>query len=151
MSYTHPANPTPTQQALRMWMEAMEKRDVEAVIASFDDSFSIQILPTTLGQPKMDKATYSAAFRQAIQHFKSLTVTFGDVFEAGTVYTLRVAAKGESALGTPWTNEYIFILAFTSPKDGSLPKIASQLEFVDSAAFQNFYAAEQAAKGSATN
>ncbi|KAF8164245.1 hypothetical protein K438DRAFT_1858072, partial [Mycena galopus ATCC 62051] len=138
MSPSSPENASPARQTLQIWMDAMQRRDVTSLI---------QLLPTTLGRPKMNKAVYSEAFRAGVAQLKP--VQFDEVIDAGTVFTLRAASNGQSVSGTPWAFEYIFIVRLTEPKDSGAPKIVSMMEFVDSAEVQKFFVAEQAAKGAA--
>ncbi|KAJ6534279.1 hypothetical protein B0H19DRAFT_1185675 [Mycena capillaripes] len=125
---------------------------VDTCLACCDDfsEFSVQLLPTTLGRPKMNKAMYSESFRAGVAQLKPVTVQFDEVIDAGTVFTLRAASNGQSVSGTPWAFEYIFIVGLTEPKDGGAPKIVSMMEFVDSAEVQKFFVAEQAAKDAAS-
>ncbi|KAF8186136.1 hypothetical protein K438DRAFT_1936843 [Mycena galopus ATCC 62051] len=152
MSPSSPENASPARQTLQIWMDAMQRRDVDTCLACCDDSdeFSVQLLPMTLGRPKMNKAMYSEAFRTGVAQLKPVTVHFDEVIDAGTVFTLRAASNGQSVSGTPWAFEYIFIVRLTEPKDGGAPKIVSMMEFVDSAEVQKFFVAEQKAKGAAS-
>ncbi|KAJ7665034.1 hypothetical protein DFH06DRAFT_1186432 [Mycena polygramma] len=146
-TYTPPANPSPTHQAFLAWVDAVQSNDHATILACYDDSanVSVQVLPASIGLPKMDKAAYSDLFRKSLANFKYIKMTLYEIIEAGSAFTVHAASEGESVSGTPWKNEYIFIIHFTPPSDGCLPKIVSFKEFVDSAAVQKFYA-EDAAK-----
>jgi ketosteroid isomerase-like protein len=69
------------------------------------------------------------------------------VIEAGSALTVHGSTKGKSVSGTPFANEYIFIVHFAAAPltTGSLPKIKSLKEFVDSAAVMRFFAEDRAA------
>ncbi|KAJ7437433.1 hypothetical protein B0H11DRAFT_2107144 [Mycena galericulata] len=144
-SYTPPSNPSPTHQAFLAFVDAIQAKDHAAIMACYDDSAEVSILPGSLGQPKVDKPTYSESFGKGLANFKHLKLTLYEVIEAGSVFTVHAASKGESVSGTPWANEYIFILHFTAPKAGGLPKIVSLKEFVDSAAVAKFFSEDAAA------
>ncbi|KAF8070379.1 hypothetical protein FPV67DRAFT_1668238 [Lyophyllum atratum] len=53
---------------------------------------------------------------------------------------------GESATGSPYTNEYMLIIHFTPPAEGSdgLPKMSLVKEFVDSGTVLKFFTEERA-------
>ncbi|KAJ6489671.1 hypothetical protein C8R47DRAFT_1071510 [Mycena vitilis] len=144
-TYTPPANPSQTQQAFLV--DAIQTNHHATIMACYADSadVSVQVLPATMGVPKMDRAAYSDLFRKGLANFKRFKMTLYEVIEAGSAFTVHAASEGESVAGTPWRNEYMFIIHFTPPSDGNLPKIISLKEFVDSAAVQKFYA-EDAAK-----
>lgn len=79
----------------------------------------------------------------------SSQLTIYEVLEAGSAFTVHASTKGESVSGTPWANEYIFILHFGAPKADGLPKIISFKEFVDSAAVVKFFTDDAAAQAAA--
>ncbi|KAJ6489649.1 hypothetical protein C8R47DRAFT_1320203 [Mycena vitilis] len=147
-TYTRPTNPSPTHQALLAWVDAVQSNDPAAMLACYDDSaeVSIQVLPASMGLPKMNKAAYADPLRKNLANYKKyIKMTLYEVIEAGSAITVHAASEGESVSGTPWKNEYILIFHFTQPSDGNLPKIVSFKEFMDSAAVQKFFA-EDAAK-----
>jgi ketosteroid isomerase-like protein len=76
-------------------------------------------------------------------------LTIYEVLEAGSAFTVHASTKGESVSGTPWANEYIFILHFGASKADGLPKIISFKEFVDSAAVVKFFTDDAAAQAAA--
>ncbi|KAJ7769663.1 hypothetical protein DFH07DRAFT_806625 [Mycena maculata] len=144
-SWTPPSNPSPAYQTLLGFAGAMKARDHTALLASFDDSAIIEILPKSLGRPPMDKPTYAEYIKGNWGKFKSFDLTIETVIEAGSIFTVHAASKGEAVSGAAWANEYIIIFQLTTPEAGGVPKIVSQKEFVDSAAMMKFIV-EDAAK-----
>ncbi|KAJ6454281.1 hypothetical protein DFH09DRAFT_881785, partial [Mycena vulgaris] len=144
--YTSPVNPSPTYQAFLKFVDALKANDHAGIMACYTDSpdVSVQLLLASMGQPKMDRATYSDFSAKGLANFKSLKwapaqITLHEVIEAGSTFTVHASSVGESVSGTPWADEYILIIHFTEPIEGGLPKIASVKDFVDSAAVMKFF------------
>ncbi|KAJ7145774.1 hypothetical protein C8R44DRAFT_689847 [Mycena epipterygia] len=151
MTYTPPSNPSPTHQTFLAFVEAVQAKDHVALMTTFDDSAEIEVLPKSLARPKRDKAGYGEVIKMVWANFKDLEMTIYEVIEAGSAFTVHAASKGESISGTPWNNEYIFVIHFNTGTAGGLPKIVSLKEFVDSASMGKFFVADAAAKSAASS
>ncbi|KAJ7114921.1 hypothetical protein C8R44DRAFT_795056 [Mycena epipterygia] len=124
MSYTPLSNPNPTHQTFLVFVEALQAKDHVALMAAFDDSAEIEVLPKSLAWPKRDKASYGELIKAVWANFKHLETTIYEVIEGGSTFTAHGASKGQSISGTPWANEYIFVIHFNTPGTaGGLPKI----------------------------
>ncbi|KAJ3500254.1 hypothetical protein NLJ89_g9882 [Agrocybe chaxingu] len=145
-----PEAPSLNLRTFLAYVDALHQWDYDAIMACFDEELEHRILPASLGRPVRNKMQYEEHFKGVIPMFEKFRVTIHDVIESDDKIAVHASSKGESTLGTPYTNEYTLMITFTSPSRGSpdvhveeLPKMRCVKEFVDSAFSAKFFSEEQ--------
>ncbi|KAF9012705.1 hypothetical protein BDQ17DRAFT_720999 [Cyathus striatus] len=117
--------------------------DNDAVLDCFDDSLEHRILPKSIGRPVLNKKQYGDYFRGIISFFKEIRIGLFEVVEAGDKMTIHGSGTGESITGTPYKNEFMIIMHFTSPAPNGETKICLVKEFVDGMSTVKFFTDER--------
>ncbi|KAF4621480.1 hypothetical protein D9613_001045 [Agrocybe pediades] len=149
--YVPPASPSPYLRAYLKFIESFNSWDVERILACYDDTLEHHIYPKqSLRQdvPFRNKEQYAEYMRKMNPALKFIKVTLHEVIEDGPKLAIQASSVGESANGTPYSNEYMSIVHFVpvtpSSDPDALPKICLAKEFVDSAFSIKFFTEEQA-------
>lgn len=80
MPYNPGPSPSPNALVIQSYIAALEEWDLEAIMSRFDETLQHQILPKSLGQPPMDKATYREYFKSVMPLFEKLEVCPVELF-----------------------------------------------------------------------
>ncbi|TFK33563.1 hypothetical protein BDQ12DRAFT_637405 [Crucibulum laeve] len=152
-AFTPPLNPSPNMRTFLAYLKALNTWDYDECMAVFDDSLEHWILPKSLGRPVLNKKQYGEYFKVLMPTFSGIEFSIQDIIETADKMTVHASSKGTSTLGTPYNNEYILILHFTSPLIATpsseasgewTPKIKLLKEFVDSAVSIKFFTEDRA-------
>ncbi|TFK45090.1 hypothetical protein BDQ12DRAFT_674104 [Crucibulum laeve] len=152
-AFTVPPNPSPNMRTFLAYLKALNTWDYDACMAVFDNSLEHRILPKSLGRPVLNKKQYGEYFKGLMPTFSGIEFSIHEVIETPDKMTVHASSKGSSTLGTPYNNEYILILHFTSPPTVTpsseasgewTPKIKLVKEFVDSAVSIKFFTEDRA-------
>ncbi|KAF9029786.1 hypothetical protein BDZ89DRAFT_1159621 [Hymenopellis radicata] len=131
----------PATALLQTYLTAASALDWDTSVSLFTQDFVINVLPASTNRPSLRKDEYAAALKGSINQWftpNALKFTIQDVHEtvSGDTIIAHVTSGGTSKLGTPWHNEYIFVV---TEEDGKIKKIA---EFMDSGFIKGFLEAE---------
>ncbi|KAF9031491.1 hypothetical protein BDZ89DRAFT_1063884 [Hymenopellis radicata] len=146
MPYHPPADASPKVKAFAAYVNALSALDLPTALSYCDDqTFEMQLLPLALGRPALNKGQYEEFMKTTVlATFETLEITVFSVLESGDdAITVHAKSDSVSKLGTPWHNEYIFIIHFTP---GENPKMTKYQEFMHTAFVAAFRAEEMKKK-----
>lgn len=106
------------------------------------DNFTSTIKPATLGIPVLGKQPFLDRLKAAGIRYGIVLPNAEDIIETNDAVVFYTNAKGTTAHGFPWINEYIFRIRFDTQD-----KIVGVDEFTDSTAVLAALAKEKAAGG----
>ncbi|KAJ3762443.1 hypothetical protein F5880DRAFT_1505950 [Lentinula raphanica] len=153
LTYVPPENPSPKVQTTLAFVEARNvwfsrvasASGVEQMMSLFDDNLEHRILPQSLGRPVLNKNQYREYVQGLLHYIRDYKLSIHEVIESNDdSITMHASSAGMSVSGARFTDEYIFILHFTSSDTTEeLPKITSVKEFVDSKVTAEFFQEER--------
>ncbi|KAF9028655.1 hypothetical protein BDZ89DRAFT_1065934 [Hymenopellis radicata] len=128
------------------YLTAASALDWDTVLALFTDDFELTIKPASAGIPVQAKSQLLETLEQSVSKWfapGALKFTVHEVYETKSENRIiaHVNSDGTSKLGTPWHNEYMFIVEVEGEK------IRRITEFMDSGFVKSFVEAEVKASG----
>jgi len=74
--FTVPESPSRNLRALLAYIDAVHSKDIDSVMACFDEALEHRILPASLGRPVLNKRQYREYYKGLISLFKEFTVSY---------------------------------------------------------------------------
>ncbi|KAK0470278.1 uncharacterized protein EV420DRAFT_1473346 [Desarmillaria tabescens] len=150
VAYEPPANASPIVQTFAAYINALGAFDSEGISANLDDeAFEFNVLPQAMATVKWKKQEYVAHLQETVFVTLNggLSMTVHEIIEADNALAVYLQTDGMSKLGTPFNNEYVFMVRFVPSKmPGELPKIGMCKVFGNSAFSRDFRAEEEKKK-----
>ncbi|KAI4150766.1 MAG: hypothetical protein LQ340_003899 [Diploschistes diacapsis] len=130
------ATMTRQHQTANAYVAAFNAMDVDAVAGFRAPNALRYILPSTLGHPPHDNATYIGSLRKLLSIFHSFSLTCHELVEdvPGRRIVMYLTARGDTDAGE-YVNEYVWFLDF----DESGDTILGHKEFVDAIMNRDFW------------
>ncbi|KAJ7262888.1 hypothetical protein C8J57DRAFT_1334072 [Mycena rebaudengoi] len=105
----------------------LNRKDIEGLPAFLADDYAMQVLPSSLGVPPMNKEQFLQAVSRMSTLFPNLKFHEPEeVIVADNAVIVHIKASGSNDAGATYNNEYIHIFRLNG--DG---KVASLKEFLD--------------------
>ncbi|KAF9033928.1 hypothetical protein BDZ89DRAFT_1062704 [Hymenopellis radicata] len=128
------------------YLTAVSALDLDTTLALFTDDFELTMKPASAGIPVQAKSQLLEGLERTLINWfapGALKFTVHEVYEtkAENRIIAHVNSDGTSKLGTPWHNEYMFIVEVEGEK------IRRITEFMDSGSLKGFIEAEMKASG----
>ena len=115
---------------------AFNNMDVNGIIAHRSPDCLRHFIPTSMGFPPQDNATYGHSLNQLLTIFHNFSCTINDLIEdkQANRICLYLSARGDTMAGE-YVNEYMWLLDF----DESGEKITRSKEYSDTALARDFF------------
>ncbi|KAJ7262898.1 hypothetical protein C8J57DRAFT_1334088 [Mycena rebaudengoi] len=118
------------KQLVHDFLHALTAKDAGKLSALAADDFTLQVLPSSVGFPTLNKEQWVQTALRVTEVVPNLKFEDPDeIIVSDNAIVLHTKAQGSTAKGTKYSNEFIYILRIN--KDG---KIWSTTEFVDAKA-----------------
>ncbi|EGO00759.1 hypothetical protein SERLA73DRAFT_133788 [Serpula lacrymans var. lacrymans S7.3] len=117
----------------------------DSFAALFAPNLEHRILPRCLSRPVLNKKQYIEYIEQLMPMFAEIQFTIHELLEIDDVVVFHGSSKGWSVTNSPYENEFMVILQFTTLEDdlNLPPQIVRAKEFVDSETCRAFFKAER--------
>ncbi|KAF8875271.1 hypothetical protein CPB85DRAFT_1444083 [Mucidula mucida] len=131
----------PAAALLHTYLHAASALDWDAALSCLADEVELTVMPASAGLPTMGKAQFLGAVEGSMNKWfdpGAMKFTVHEVHEVktGNMIIAHAQSDGTSKMGTPWHNEYMFVVEV---EDG---KIRRFTEFLDSGFLKEFFEAE---------
>ncbi|KAJ7207343.1 hypothetical protein C8J57DRAFT_1484594 [Mycena rebaudengoi] len=116
-----------SKQLILDMFACVNRKDIEGLSAFLADDYALQVLPSSLGVPAMNKEQFLQAVSRMSTLFPNLTFHEPEeVIVADNAVVVHIKASGSNDAGATYNNEYIHIFRLNG--DG---KVVSAKEFLD--------------------
>lgn len=114
------------KQKVRDFFDAMNRGDVDAIVAAYHEDGHVQTMGKTLISGRFSRAQIQAAAGGIFEAFpQGLAFTLIDMIAEGDKVAVEATSRGPHASGQLYENEYHFLFTF---KDGQLLELKEYMD-----------------------